>query len=304
MAQAFLFPGQAAQYVGMGRDLYDAIPAARAIFDLADEIRPGLRTACFEGPEDALRQTAITQPAVFSHSIAALKAMESRHIRPDFVAGHSVGEMAALVAAGVISPEDGVRVVCARGLAMQEAGQARAGAMAAILGLEDKVVVEVCTAVESAGVVVPANYNCPGQVVISGESEAVSRASEEAMARGAKRAIELPVSGAFHSEMMEPAVRGLADALEGVPFHDATVPVVPNVTAEPTRNAKLLKELLIEQIVSPVRWTESIGKLASAGVSRAFEVGPGSALQGMVRRIDRSVKVEKAGSLDEIERLT
>ena len=303
MAQAFIFPGQAAQYVGMGRDLYDAMPAARAIFDLADEIRPGLRTACFEGPEDALKQTAITQPAVFAHSIAALKAMEARDLRPDFVAGHSVGEMAALVAGGVISPEDGVRVVCARGLAMQKAGEARPGTMAAILGLEDRVVVEVCVASESAGVVVPANYNCPGQVVISGERDAVRRAVEEAKARGAKRAIELPVSGAFHSEMMEPAVRGLADALEGVAFQDARVPVVPNVTAEPTRNAKLLKELLIEQIVSPVRWTESMRRIASAGVDRAFEVGPGSALQGMMRRIDRSVKVEKAGSLNEIEQI-
>lgn len=300
MARVFLFPGQAAQFVGMGRDLYDTFDAARQVFDLADECIGGIKTACFEGPEERLKQTATTQPAVFTHSIAAFKILAEKDIRPHFVAGHSVGELAALVAAGVVSLEDGLRVVGIRGRAMQAAGEAQPGTMAAILGLDDEDVSALCRAVQPSGRVFPANFNCPGQVVISGEVAAVRQAMEEARARGAKRAIELPVSGAFHSELMQPAVDALADVLADVAFAPAQIPVVANVTAEPTQDPDLLKRLLIKQVVSPVQWTASVKRLVAEGADQAVEVGPGSALRGMVRRIDRSLSLWGAATVDEI----
>ena len=304
MALAFLFPGQASQFVGMGRDLYEAFEAARRVFDLADGILDmDLKAACFEGPEEALKQTAVTQVAVFVHSVAALEVLKGKGIIPDCAAGHSVGELAALVCAGVLTIEDGIRLVRIRGKAMQQAGDARPGTMAAILGLDDEEVVDACEASRGAGIVTAANFNCPGQVVISGEPAGVARAIEEAGARGAKRAIELPVSGAFHSELMRPAVEVLAGALEGMAFSPGKIPVAPNVTAEPTQHPDLLKSLLIEQIVSPVKWKLSMQNLIAGGVDRALEVGPGDVLKGLMRRIDRSAKVEPAGTAAQIDEM-
>ena len=245
----------------------------------------------------------MTQPAIFIHSIAALKLLESQGHKPDIVAGHSVGELAALVAAGVMSLEDGLRVVSIRGQAMQTAGKRRPGAMAAILGLSDNEITQLCNDLKDSGHVTPANFNCPGQVVISGEAQAVTKAIEKARENGAKRALPLPVSAAFHSALMQPAVNTLAEILNDVPFSQAQIPVVPNVTAEPTRDPAKLKDLLIQQAVSPVRWTESMQALIAQSVTQAFEVGPGNVLKGLMRRIDRNITVHETGTLETIKNL-
>ena len=301
MSTAFLFPGQGSQFVGMGHDLYKAFPEARAVFDLADRVLDiEIKTFCFDGPEDSLKQTAITQPAIFTHSMAAFEALKSRGHHPHIVAGHSVGELAALVAAGVISLEDGFRVVCVRGQAMQIAGKARQGTMAAIIGLDDDVITEVCHTVSNTGQVTPANFNCPGQVVISGEEHAVQKAMEAAKEKGAKRPLQLPVSGAFHSALMHPAVETLTAILEDVPFSKAQIPIIPNVTTEPTTDPQELKDLLIQQVISPVRWTQSMITLGTQGITQAYEVGPGSVLKGLMRRINKEIPVTEAGTVDAI----
>ena len=304
MATAFLFPGQASQFVGMGKDLYDASPVAVRVFDLADSVLDiRIKSFCFCGPEESLRQTAVTQPAVFTHSVAVLEMMREAGLQPDIVAGHSVGELAALVAAGVISIEDGLRLVSVRAQAMSAAAKQRQGSMVAIIGLGDDDVQLLCDEASESGVVRPANFNCPGQTVISGDERGIKRALELAREKGAKRALELPVSGAFHSDLMKPAVEPLSAALEDITFSPPRVPVVTNVTAEPTTDPDELKRLLIEQVISPVRWTESILRIASRGADRAYEVGPGSTLKGLVRRIDRSIAMETAGTIEDIERV-
>ncbi|MEE2753179.1 MAG: ACP S-malonyltransferase [Candidatus Latescibacterota bacterium] len=303
MSTAFLFPGQASQFVGMGKDLYDASPIAKRVFDLADSILDiRIKSFCFSGPVESLRQTVITQPAVFTHSVASLEMLKENGTTPDIVAGHSVGELAALVAAECLEIEDGLRLVSVRGQAMSAAGKTRQGSMAAIIGLEDHQVRAVCDEARCSGLVTPANFNCPGQTVISGEEPGIRRAMNIAKEKGAKKVIELPVSGAFHSDLMIPAVEALQAALEGITFSKPSVPVVPNVTATPTKDPDELKRLLIEQVVSPVRWAESVVSIRNTGVNQAVEVGPGNTLKGLVRRIDKAITVDTAGKIEDFQK--
>ncbi len=288
----------------MGKDLHDAEAEAKTVFNLADRtLDVPLKTFCFNGPEESLRQTAVTQPAVFAHSVAALRILEQHGQEPDFAAGHSVGELAALVAAGALDLEDGLRLVGARAQAMSAAGKTRPGAMAAVIGLDDDAVVAFCEEASADGVVTPANYNCPGQVAISGDERAVKKAMVLATDRGAKRVVELAISCAFHSSLMGPAVDAVRAALDTISFSTPRIPVVPNVTAEPTEDPDRLKQLLVEQVIAPVRWTQSIQALAASGVDEAIEVGPGNTLKGLVRRIDRNIAVKTCGVLDEVHAL-
>jgi [acyl-carrier-protein] S-malonyltransferase len=295
---AFLFPGQGSQAVGMGRDLCERFSAAAELFAQADELLGfPLSRRCFEGPEEELRQTAITQPALFVHSAAACRVLQERGIRPAWVAGHSLGEYSALVAAGVFDFAAGLELVRRRGQLMQEARQ---GSMAAVLGLEDQQVVDLCNQVPGA---VAANFNTPGQVVISGEVEAVARAGKLMAEAGAKRVVELPVSGAFHSPLMEPAARRLAELLRAVEFRAPQVPVFTNVAAAPVQDPRQLREQLIQQMTSPVLWTAIMQGLAGLGAESALEVGPGSVLRGLARRAAPQVKVAGAGTAEEIDAL-
>ena len=294
---AFLFPGQASQFVGMGKDLYEESAAARAIFDEADEVMgTALTELCFSGPREALQQTAITQPAVFVHSVAACRLLQAHGLEPAFVAGHSLGEYSALVAAGSLAYREGLELVKRRGQLMQQAGADSPGTMAAIIGLDDEVVSALCQQAGEAGTVVAANFNAPGQVAVSGETAAVERVRELALEAGAKRALELEVSGAFHSPLMEPAAREMREILQEAEIRTPGSPVVTNVAARPVGHPEELRKHLIAQITQPVRWTESILSLHANGVVRAAEVGPGAVLKGLVRRIERRMRVISAGT--------
>ncbi len=301
MKLAFLFPGQGAQQVGMGRALADAHPAARAVFDAADRaLGYSLSAIAWEGPDDELRKTVNAQPALLTHSVAALRLLEAKGLHPSWVAGHSLGEYSACVAAGVLAFDDAVRLVHRRGELMYRAGLDHPGAMAAILGLDAPAIEAVCAEAAPAGVVRAANLNAPGQVVISGEVAAVERACVLARERGAKRAIRLEVSGAFHSPLMESAARGLSESLRATPFRDAACPVFVNVSAAPLTQAAALREALERQLLGAVRWEESMRALAAAGPDAWVEVGTGRVLRGLLRGIAGDARLLGADDPDSV----
>ena len=284
------FPGQGAQAPGMGKDLYENNAKAREMFDKANEILGfNITDVMFEGTADDLKQTKVTQPAVFLHSVV-LAATMGDEFNPDMVAGHSLGEFSALVAAGAMAFEDGLKLVAARARAMQKACEAKPSTMAAVLALPDEKVEEICDSVE--GTVVAANYNCPGQIVISGEIEAVDAACAKALEAGAKRALRLPVGGAFHSPLMEPARQELAAAIEATEFSTPRVPVYQNVDAKPHTDPAEIKANLVAQLTAPVRWTRSVQNMIADGATEFIEVGPGKVLRGLVGKIDRSVATD------------
>lgn len=285
--KAYVFPGQGAQFVGMGKDLYEASTTARDLFEKANDIL-GFRITdlMFNGTDEDLRRTDITQPAVFLHSV--ITAIESGE-QPDMVAGHSLGEFSALVAAGALSFEDGLKLVAARAHAMQKACEIKPSTMAAIIALPDEKVEEILKGID--GVVVCANYNCPGQIVISGEIEAIDKACELLSAAGARRALKLKVGGAFHSPLMEPARAELAEAIEKTEFHSPKCPVYQNVDAKPHTDPAEIKANLVAQLTSPVRWTASVQNMIADGATEFIENGPGKVLQGLVSKIDRNVAI-------------
>jgi [acyl-carrier-protein] S-malonyltransferase len=289
--KAYVFPGQGAQFTGMGKDLYENSAVAKELFEKANEIL-GFRITdiMFEGTADELKETKVTQPAVFLHSVILAKTLEN--FKPEMVAGHSLGEFSALVANGALSFEDALRLVSKRAIAMQKACEITPSTMAAVLGLEDKVVEDVCASID--GVVVAANYNCPGQLVISGETTAVEKACEAMKAAGARRALILPVGGAFHSPMMEPAREELAAAIEATTFSEPICPVYQNVPASAVSDPAEIKKNLITQLTAPVKWTQSVQQMVKDGATSFTEVGPGKVLVGLVNKIDHSVETISA----------
>ena len=290
--KAYIFPGQGAQFTGMGLDLYNNSQMAQELFEQANEIL-GFRITdiMFEGTAEQLKQTNVTQPAIFLHSVILAKVLGDS-FQPEMVAGHSLGEISALVAADVLSFEDGLQLVFKRASAMQKACKIMPSTMAAVLGLEDQIVEQTCEAVD--GVVVAANYNCPGQLVISGEVSAIQKACELLTEKGARRALVLPVGGAFHSPMMEPAREELAAAIKETQFNEPSCPVYQNVPASAVTSATEIKENLILQLTAPVKWTQSIQAMVADGGTEFIEVGPGKVLQGLMRKIDRSVEASGA----------
>lgn len=286
--KAYVFPGQGAQFVGMGKDLYDQSPLAKSLFERANDILGfNITDIMFNGTDEELKQTRVTQPAIFLHSVLLAKTMGDS-FKPDMVAGHSLGEFSALVAANALSFEDGLLLVSKRAMAMQKACEAEPSAMAAILGVDDAVVEQVCAEIDE--VVVPANYNCPGQLVISGSIDGVDKACVRLTELGAKRALKLNVGGAFHSPLMEPARTELAEAINSTGFNSPDCPIFQNVNASPVSDPAEIKSNLIAQLTAPVRWTQTVINMLAEGADSFTEVGPGTALQGMIKKVDRTVQ--------------
>ena len=286
--KALVFPGQGSQFVGMGKDLHDYRKEIRDLMNSANDILGfDILSVMFDGTEEDLKKTKITQPAIFIHSVAIVKAIDT--IGAGMVAGHSLGEFSALVANGVLSFKDGLELVYQRALAMQEACDINPSSMAAVLGLDDDKVEKICAEID--GLVVPANYNCPGQLVISGETPAVEKACEALKAAGAKRALLLPVNGAFHSPLMQPAQEKLAQAIEGVKFNNPILPIYQNVTTTPVTDPEEIKKNLIAQLTGPVKWTQTIQNMVKDGADHFVEVGPGKTLQGLIKKISPSIMV-------------
>jgi len=298
---AFLYPGQASQYVGMGKDLNEKFPISKQIFDRANNLLGfDLTSVCFEGPEEDLKQTRITQPAIFVHSLIITQLLAEKNIHPEMAAGHSLGEYSALVAAQAISFEDGLRIVKTRGELMQYAGEKQPGTMAAIIGLTGEEVIEICQEASSVGIVEAANFNSPRQVAISGCYEAVAQACELAKQKGANKVTPLVVSGAFHSPLMEGAQEELRAALEDTDIQTAKFPVYANVTAKPVKEADEIRQLLYKQLTHPVRWVETIENMIADGATDFYEVGPGKVLAGLVKRINRDYAIQTKGKVEEI----
>ena len=292
---AFVFPGQGAQFVGMGKDLYDNVPLAKELFDRANEILGfPITDIMFAGTDEQLKQTKVTQPAIFLHSVILARSLGDA-FKPDMAAGHSLGEFSALVAAGALGFEDGLKLVSKRAMAMQKACEQNPSTMAAIIALPDEKVEEICASVD--GVVVPANYNCPGQLVISGTNEAIDEACAKLTAAGAKRALKLNVGGAFHSPLMEPARVELEAAIAAAPFAKPVCPVYQNVDAKPHTDPAEIRANLIAQLTSPVRWTQIVQNMLADGATSFTELGPGSVLQGLIKTVDRSAVCEAKQSL-------
>ena len=290
--KAYVFPGQGAQFSGMGRDLYERSSEAKALFDSANEILGfNITDIMFEGSDEDLKQTKVTQPAIFLHSTILVNTLGNT-FQPDMVAGHSLGEFSSLVANKALTFEDGLVLVSKRAFAMQKACEVEPSTMAAILGLEDNIVERICDEVD--GIVVPANYNCPGQLVISGAVDAINEACEKLKEAGAKRALVLPVGGAFHSPLMEPAREELAEAINNTTFNQPTCPVYQNVNAQAVSQPELIKENLIKQLTAPVRWTQIMQQMIADGASSVTEVGPGRVLQGLFKKVDRGLETISA----------
>ena len=291
--KAFVFPGQGAQFSGMGKDLHEASELARSRFDEANDILGfDIANIMFQGTDEELKQTAVTQPAIFLHSVILAECLGD-DFRPDMVAGHSLGEFSALVAAGSLQFSDGLKLVSARANAMQKACELAPSTMAAVLGLENEVVEEICQSTE--GIVVAANYNCPGQLVISGEVPAVEAACEALSEAGARRALMLPVGGAFHSPLMEPARAELAAAIEEADIQAPSCPIYQNVSAAPTQDPDVIRTQLVAQLTAPVRWTQTMEAMIADGASEVTEVGPGKVLQGLFKKVDRAFPTHSAG---------
>lgn len=293
--KAYVFPGQGAQFVGMGKDLYDNSPLAKEMFEKANQIL-GFRITdlMFAGTDEDLKQTKVTQPAIFLHSVILSKVL-GNDFKPEMVAGHSLGEFSALVAAGALSFEDGLKLVSARAMAMQKACEKEPSTMAAVLGLEDEKVEEICNSIDE--VVVAANYNCPGQLVISGSIKGIDIACQKLTEAGAKRALKLAVGGAFHSPLMEPARQELEAAINSTPFNRPICPIYQNVDAKPTSDPEVIKKNLIAQLTAPVRWTQTAKNMLADGATSFVELGPGNVLQGLIKKVDRNVAAESKQTL-------